>query len=61
MKVSVSSKCTACGIYTKLCPEIFDIFGNQVIANPEKISGQEENCIDAALNCPFNAIKISDW
>lgn len=51
MKVSVSS----------ICPEIFDIFGNQVIANPEKISGREDNCIDAALNCPFNAIKISDW
>ena len=60
MRVSVTNKCTGCGICSTLSPEVFEIYRNFAIANPDKICGREESCIDAAINCPANAINIDD-
>ncbi|CCY25369.1 MAG: ferredoxin [Brachyspira sp.] len=61
MFVSVSNRCKGCGACAKISPEVFDIFGKYAIANQNKVCGNEAACIDAALNCPADAIVIDDW
>lgn len=61
MYVSVSNKCKGCGACATICPEVFDLCGNFAVANQRNICGNEEYCIDALINCPFNAIMISDY
>ena len=58
MFVKVSNKCVGCGICTIISPEVFDMLGNFAIANPNKVNGNEDSCLDAALNCPYSAILI---
>ena len=60
MFVSVSDKCVGCGICTTLSPEVFDMMGNFAIANQNKVSGNEEACLDAAISCPYNAIDVQE-
>ncbi len=61
MRIIVSNRCVGCGACSTISPEVFEISGNSAIANQTKISGHEESCIDAALNCPVNAIKIDEY
>ena len=59
MFVSVSDRCVGCGICTALSPEVFDMMGNFAIANQNKVSGNEETCLYAAIRCPYNAFDIN--
>ncbi len=58
MWVSVSNKCIGCGACSTISPEVFEIYRNSAIPDIEKICGNEESCIDAAINCPVGAIFI---
>ncbi len=61
MFVSVSDRCVGCGICTTLSPEVFDMMGSFAIADQNKVSGNEESCLDAAISCPYNAIDIHEF
>ncbi len=61
MRVSISNKCIGCGACSTISPEVFEIYRNSAVADADKICGNEESCIDAALNCPVNAIKIDEY
>lgn len=61
MIVSISDKCTGCGACSAINPEIFEIYNNFATVNQEFVDGREDDCIDAALACPVNAIKIDDY
>ena len=61
MNVTISSNCTGCGACSAINPEVFEIHKNFATINPENIEGNEDDCIDAALACPVNAIIIDDY
>lgn len=61
MLVKISDKCTGCGACSAINPEVFEIYNNFATVNQEFVEGNEDDCIDAALACPVNAIKIDDY
>ena len=61
MYIYISDKCNACGVCTAINPEIFDIYNGTASVNTNLIDGFEDDCIDAAIACPVNAIKINDF
>lgn len=61
MFVTISSRCTGCGACSAINPEIFEIYNGFATVNPENIDGNEDDCIDAALACPVNAIVVDDY
>jgi len=61
MMVSITNRCTGCGACSAINPEIFEIHNNFATVNPENIEGSEDDCIDAVLACPVNAIKIDEY
>ena len=60
MHISISSKCVGCGACSAINPEVFEINRNFAVVNSANICGNEESCIDAAIECPVNAINISE-
>lgn len=61
MIVTISSNCTGCGACSAINPEVFEIHNNFAVVNTENIDGNEDDCIDAALACPVNAVIIDDY
>lgn len=61
MFVRVLNKCIGCGACATLSPEVFEITKNYAIVNREKVEGNEESCIEAALNCPADAIDLNEY
>jgi ferredoxin len=61
MLVSISNKCTGCGACSAINPEVFEIYSNFATVNQDHVDGNEDDCIDAALACPVNAIKIDEY
>lgn len=61
MHISISNNCIGCGACSTISPEVFEIYKDTAIADPEKVYGNEESCIDAAINCPVNAINIEEY
>jgi len=61
MLVAISNSCTGCGACSAINPEVFEIHNNFATVNQEFIEGNEDDCIDAALACPVNAIRIDDY
>jgi len=59
MIISVSEDCVCCGACEAISPDVFSI-DSIARVNPDKIEGREQDCIDAALICPVNAIWIDD-
>ena len=60
MWVSVRDNCVGCGACSAINPEVFEISRNFAVVNPYYISGNEESCIDAAIECPVKAIDIRE-
>ncbi len=58
MRIRVSNECVGCGTCSLLSPEVFEIYKNFSIPNQLKVPGHEEECIDAAINCPVGAISV---
>lgn len=61
MIVSISNNCTGCGACSAINPEVFEINNGFATVNQDLVEGNEDDCIDAALACPVNAIKIDDY
>lgn len=59
MRISISSNCVGCGICSRINPEVFEINQDFAVVNPFCIAGNEESCIDAAIECPVKAINIT--
>lgn len=61
MYVTITNDCTGCGACAAINPEVFDIVNNKAVVNDSKVEYNEDDCIDAALACPVDAIKIDDF
>lgn len=59
MNVCIMDGCVACGACEAINSDVFSV---DVIAhvNDAEVQGNEQDCIDAALVCPVNAIWIED-
>ena len=61
MLVTISNNCTGCGACAAINPEVFEMADHSATVNPDHIDGNEDDCIDAALACPVNAIRIDEY
>lgn len=61
MYIMISDKCVACGVCSAINSRIFDIEDGFAIVNNDYIDGFEDDCVDAAIACPMNAIKINEF
>ncbi|MGM0688736.1 MAG: ferredoxin [Bacillota bacterium] len=61
MKVSINDECTACGICEEICSEVFELGEERAVVKVNPIPEQyEEECREAAEECPSEAIAISE-
>ena len=59
MKVKVNKDaCIGCGACATINGDVFDINYNYASINTLHIDNNEDDCIDAVIFCPANAIKI---
>lgn len=61
MYVTITNNCIGCGACSAINPEVFEIVNSLATVNPDNVSDNEDDCIDAALACPVNAIRIDDY
>ena len=59
MIVSIMDGCTACGACEAIHPDVFHV-DDIAHVDESQIAGNEQDCIDAALICPVNAIWVED-
>ena len=59
MLVSITDECVCCGACEAINPNIFTI-DSIARVNYDMVDGSEQDCIDAALICPVNAIWLDD-
>lgn len=57
MDIEIIDTCTCCGFCEAINSKIFNI-KKTVIVNKEFIKNNENDCLEAALSCPVNAIKL---
>ena len=60
MHIIITDECVNCGACEAINPKIFSVDTNLAKVNSKYIKGNEQDCIDAALICPVNAIWIYD-
>ena len=52
-------ECTGCALCVDICPEVFEMVGDLAVSKQDEIPfGAEESCMQAAEDCPVEAIKI---
>ena len=61
MIVRIHNRCIGCGACSAINSEIFEIKSSKAEVNDIYIDGYEDDCIDAALTCPVDAIRIDDF
>ncbi len=61
MYISILNSCVGCGACAIINPEVFDIQGDKAVINSNRIDDTEDLCIDAAINCPVNAISLNSY
>ena len=55
------SLCMGCGVCPDICPEVFELDGDQAVAKVDTVpAGTKDACRDAAKQCPTEAIKIDE-
>lgn len=59
MNVTIMDSCTGCGACEAINSEVFSVDSIAKV-NEYAIKDHEQDCIDAALICPVNAIWIDD-
>lgn len=59
MQVEIVEGCIACGLCESINSDVFKVNGT-AHANNEKVNGNEQDCLDAAAQCPVNVIKIHE-
>ncbi len=57
MNVTIMDNCTGCGACQALNKDVFTV-DTAAHVNEAAVSANEQDCIDAALICPVNAIWI---
>lgn len=57
MIVEILDTCTACGLCESINSEVFKVNGISHV-NQNNVSGNEQDCIDAAAQCPVGAIQL---
>jgi ferredoxin len=61
MKASVTDDCTACGLCINMCPEVFEMGDSIAEVKVDVVpEAAEDDCREAAENCPVDAIKIEE-
>lgn len=60
MHIKITDDCVTCGACEAINPKIFSIETTNAKVDEKFIKGNEQDCIDAALICPVNAIWIDD-
>ncbi len=61
MWVSIRDNCVGCGACAVISPEVFEMHGRKATVNQNHVHWNEDDCIDAAITCPVNAIQIDDY
>ncbi len=59
MRVEIIEGCTACGLCESINSDVFKVNGKAHVNN-DKIKGNEQDCREAAAQCPVNVIKIHE-
>ncbi len=59
MLVFITDNCVSCGACEAINPEVFSLELRPKV-NQKMVNLNKKDCIDAALICPVNAIKIDD-
>jgi ferredoxin len=59
-KVWVEDGCTACGLCSDLCPEVFVLKDVATVVEGINYSDYEESIKEAADSCPVEVIKYSE-
>jgi len=59
MHVTIMDSCTGCGACEAINSEVFTV-DTKAHIHEEYVGKNEQDCIDAALICPVNAIWIED-
>lgn len=58
-KVWIEDGCTACGLCTDICPEVFEMQDLATVKTGVNYSDYEPQIKEAAENCPVEVIKYS--
>jgi ferredoxin len=56
-KVWIEEGCTACGLCTDLCPEVFSLDDVAVVLDGVNFNDYEAEIIESAESCPVEVIK----
>ncbi len=59
-KVWIEDGCTACGLCSDLCPEVFELKDVATVIQGINFSDYEGSIKEAAENCPVEVIKYSE-
>ena len=59
MNISIHKNCTGCGLCESINSDVFKVNGIAHVNN-DMIKGNEQDCINAAEQCPVSAIKINE-
>ncbi len=59
-KVWIEEGCTACGLCSDLCPEVFELKDLATVKEGVKYSDYEAMIKEAAESCPVEVIKYSE-
>ena len=60
MHITITDDCVNCGACEVINPKIFSVDTYCAKVDNRFTKGNEQDCIDAALICPVNAIWIDD-
>lgn len=60
MKALVNEECILCGICVDMCPDVFELGDELAFVKTKNIETDfEDCCLDAAEECPVDAIEIN--
>lgn len=58
MKVEILDTCVACGLCSSICSQVFIPSDGTVSVNDKIVDAYQEDCLDAAEQCPVGAIMV---
>ena len=59
MRISIEDTCTACGLCSDTCPEVFEMGPDMAEAVVDEVAGEYEKLVEqAAEECPVGAIRL---
>ncbi|MDP4224254.1 MAG: ferredoxin [Bacteroidota bacterium] len=57
-RVWIEDGCTACGLCTEICPQVFEMQDLATVIEGVNYSDYEPQIMEAAENCPVEVIKF---